>query len=179
MFFFDSDPNSQQDDLLATLDNLIGNWENEVVEFKEANNDYDREKIGKYFSAINDEANLKGIQFGWLIFGVRNKDKQILGTDYRDTKGLETLKQEIAAGTTGSISFIEIYEIYPVVEGEKKRVIMFQIPAAVTAIPTGWKNHFYGRNGESLGALSAEEYDRIRGQEKKECIQIKWFPLRQ
>ena len=168
MFFFDSDPNSQQDDLLATLDNLIGNWENEVVEFKEANNDYDREKIGKYFSAISNEANLKGIQFGWLIFGVRNKDKQILGTDYRDTKGLETLKQEIAAGTTGSISFIEIYEIYPVVEGEKKRVIMFQIPAAVTAIPTGWKNHFYGRNGESLGALSAEEYDRIRGQEKKD-----------
>ncbi len=168
MFFFDSDPNSQQNDLLATLDNLIGNWENEVVEFKEANNDYDREKIGKYFSAISNEANLKGIQFGWLIFGVRNKDKQILGTDYRDTKGLETLKQEIAAGTTGSISFIEIYEIYPVVEGEKKRVIMFQIPAAVTAIPTGWKNHFYGRNGESLGALSAEEYDRIRGQEKKD-----------
>lgn len=168
MFFFDSDPNSQQNDLLATLDNLIGNWENEVVEFKEANNDYDREKIGKYFSAISNEANLKGIQFGWLIFGVRNKDKRILGTDYRDTKGLETLKQEIAAGTTGSISFIEIYEIYPVVEGEKRRVIMFQIPAAVTAIPTGWKNHFYGRNGESLGALSAEEYDRIRGQEKKD-----------
>ena len=77
MFFFDSDPNSQQNDLLATLDNLIGNWENEVVEFKEANNDYDREKIGKYFSAISNEANLKGIQFGWLIFGVRNKDKRM------------------------------------------------------------------------------------------------------
>lgn len=34
----------------------------------------------------------------------------------------------------------------------KKRVILFQIPAATTATPTGWNDHFYGRNGESLGA---------------------------
>ena len=63
---------------------------------------------------------------------------------------------------------IEIYEVYPLVDGEKKRVILFQIPAATTATPTGWNYHFYGRNGESLGALSVEEIDRIRGQEKKD-----------
>ena len=45
---------------------------------------------------------------------------------------------------------------------------MFQIPAATTATPTGWHDHFYGRNGESIGALSVEELDRIRGQEKKD-----------
>ena len=45
-------------------------------------------------------------------------------------------------------------------------MVMFQIPAAVTAIPTGWKNHYYGRNGESLSALSVEELERIRRQEK-------------
>lgn len=83
-------------DIIYTLNKLIENWENEVVEFKEANNDFDKEKIGRYFSAISNEANLKGIQCGWLIFGVRNKDKRITGTNYRDTKGLDTLKQEIA-----------------------------------------------------------------------------------
>ena len=165
MFFF-FDEKDPQGELLQTLSGLIDNWEDEVVEFKEANNDYDKEKIGKYFSAISNEANLKGFQFGWLVFGVRNKDKAIVGSDYRDAKGLETLKQEIASGTTGGISFIEIYEVYPEVDGEKKRVVMFQIPAAVTAIPTGWKNHYYGRNGESLGALSVEELERIRRQEK-------------
>ena len=165
MFFF-FDEKDPQGELLQTLSGLIDNWEDEVVEFKEANNDYDKEKIGKYFSAISNEANLRGFQFGWLVFGVRNKDKAIVGSDYRDAKGLETLKQEIAAGTTGGISFIEIYEVYPEVDGEKKRVVMFQIPAAVTAIPTGWKNHYYGRNGESLGALSVEELERIRRQEK-------------
>lgn len=165
MFFF-FDEKDPQSELLQTLSGLISNWESEVVEFKEANNDYDKDKIGRYFSAISNEANLKGFQFGWLVFGVRNKDKAIVGSDYRDSKGLETLKQEIAAATTGGISFIEIYEVYPEVDGVKKRVVMFKIPAAVTAIPTGWKNHYYGRNGESLSALSVEELERIRRQEK-------------
>ncbi|MBK0347251.1 putative DNA binding domain-containing protein [Aerococcaceae bacterium zg-ZJ1578] len=163
--FPSSDSNNE---IVHTLNKLIENWENEVVEFKEANNDFDKDKIGRYFSAMSNEANLKGIQYGWLVFGVRNKDKKIAGTNYRDTKGLDSLKQEIAINTTGGISFIEIYELNLLVNDEEKRVIMFQIPAAATGIPTGWKDHFYGRNGESLGALSIEEQDRIRGQEKKD-----------
>ena len=164
-YFNDNDPQSE---LLQTLFGLIDHWEDEVVEFKQANRDFDQDKIGQYFSALSNEANLKGLQYGWLVFGVRNKDKTIVGSDYRDAKGLDTLKQEIADNTTGGISFIEIYEVFPEVEGEKKRVVMFQIPAAATAIPTGWKNHYYGRNGESLGALSMEEQDRIRKQEKQD-----------
>lgn len=167
MFFF-FDRKDEDADSFSILEKLLDNWENEVVEFKEANNDYDKNKIGQYFSAISNEANLKGLQCGWLVFGVRNKDKKIVGTDYRNTPGLEKLKHEISTNTTGSISFIEIYEVYPIVDGEKKRVIMFQIPAAATGIPTGWNDHYYGRNGESLGALSIEEQDRIRGQEKKD-----------
>ena len=155
-------------ELCSVLNKLILSWESEVVEFKEAGKDYDRNKIGQYFSAISNESNLKGLQHGWLVFGVRNKDRAIVGSDYRNNKGLDTLKQEIAIGTTGGISFIEIYEAYPIVDGEKKRVILFQIPAATTATPTGWYDHFYGRNGESLGALSVDEIDRIRGQEKKD-----------
>lgn len=155
-------------DIYETFERLIENWENEIVEFKEANNDYDKDKIGKYFSAISNEANLKGVQFGWLVFGVRNKDKKIVGSNYRNSSGLEKLKYEISLNTTGSISFIEIYEIFPVVDNEKKRVILFQIPAAATSIPTGWNDHYYGRYGESLGALTIDEQDRIRRQEKKD-----------
>lgn len=166
MFFFDR--KDEKVDIYETLERLIDNWENEIVEFKEANNDYDKEKIGRYFSALSNEANLKGVQFGWLVFGVRNNDRAIIGSNYRDAAGLEKLKHEISLNTTGSISFIEIYEIYPIVNEEKKRVILFQIPAAAASIPTGWNNHYYGRNGESLGALSIEELDRIRGQEKKD-----------
>ena len=159
---------SQEEELLDRLQELIQRWEGEIVEFKEADSNYKLGEIGQYFSAISNEANLANQQYGWLIFGVRNKDRKIVGTDYRDTPGLDTLKQQIAVGTTGGISFIGIYEIYPEVDGEKKRVIMFQIPAAAAGIPTGWQNHYYGRNGESLGALSVEEQDRIRGQELRD-----------
>lgn len=41
---------------------------------------------------------------------------------------------------------------------------MFQIPAAVTAIPTGWHNQEYARDGESLVPLSEEKRERIRRQ---------------
>lgn len=155
-------------DILLILQKLIENWENEVVEFKEATNDYDKEKIGRYFSALSNEANLKGLQYGWLVFGVRNTDRKITGTAYREKRGLDNLKYEISMNTTGGISFIEIYEIKVNIDDEERRVIMFQIPAAATGIPTGWNDHYYGRNGESLGALSIEEQDRIRRQEKKD-----------
>ncbi len=154
------------DDMITILNTLIERFEYELVEFKEADKNYKQDEIGRYFSAISNEANLKGQQYGWLVFGVRNKDKKIVGTDYRDAKGLDTLKQEISANTNNSISFIDIFEVYPQVDGETKRVVMFKIPAAVAAIPTAWKGHFYGRAGESLGPLSTDESDRIRSQKR-------------
>ena len=154
------DNNEVNNEMLKTLYGLIHDWEHEVVEFKQASNSYSQHDIGKYFSAISNEANLKGLQYGWLVFGVHNKTRKIVGTDYRDIKGLETLKHEIADNATGGITFIDIFEVY---EGEY-RVVMFKIPAAITAVPTAWKGHWYGREGESLGALSQEELERIRGQ---------------
>lgn len=79
----------------------------------------------------------------------------------------DILKQEISEETTGNISYIDIFEIYPETNNERKRVIMFQIPAAITATPTAWKGHYYGRNGESLGPLSVEELERIRGKRRR------------
>lgn len=75
-FYFDENTANENMELFAILDKLIANWESEVVEFKEANFDFDKNKIGQYFSAISNEANLKNIQYGWLVFGVRNKDKK-------------------------------------------------------------------------------------------------------
>ena len=147
-------------DLLDKLDGLINGWENETVEFKEANKDYDKDKIGRYFSALSNEANLKNLQCGWLIFGVKEKQREIIGTNYRDKKGLDTLKHEISLQTTGGISFVEIYEVYK----KDKRILMFQIPAATAGIPTGWKDQYYAREGDSLVPLSLEKLDRIRQQ---------------
>ncbi|MBV5349841.1 ATP-binding protein, partial [bacterium] len=162
----EQDPNKSA--LSETLARLLESHENELVEFKEAKSSFDSHKLGQYFSALSNEANLKNKQYSWLIFGVTDKDHRVVGTSYKDTASLEKLKQEIAINTTGSISFMDIFELYPQIEGQTKRVVMFKIPAAVTAIPTGWKNRYYGRNGESLSELSQEEIDRIRGQKRED-----------
>lgn len=72
-----SQPQDLNSELLPVLDKLIERFEYELVKFRGAGNDYDKDKICKYFSAISNEANLKGQQYGWLIFGVRNKDRVI------------------------------------------------------------------------------------------------------
>lgn len=139
--------------------------ENEIVEFKEAKSDYDFSKLGKYFSAISNEANLKNKNFGWLIFGVEDKKRVIVGTQYRpERKSLDKLKGEITRNTTNNISFIEIYEI----EVEQKRVILFQIPATPKGIPMAFNGHYYARNGEELTSLNIEKIERIRRQIQNE-----------
>ena len=157
----DSINQNQNEELLQVLYELIRTWEHEVVEFKQATNDFSQDEIGKYFSAISNEANLKGQQYGWLVFGVHNKTRKVVSTDYRDKKGLETLKHEIADNMTGRMTLIDIFEMF---DDENNRIIIFKIPSAVTGVPSAWKGHWYGREGESLGPLSVEELDRIRGQ---------------
>ena len=57
-------------ELLHQLDSLIAGWEGECVEFKDANDSYSTSDIGKYFSALCNEANLHSRDTGWLVFGV-------------------------------------------------------------------------------------------------------------
>ena len=41
---------------------------------------------------------------------------------------------------------------------------MFQIPAAPQGISVAWEGHYYGRDGESIGALNIQEIEQIRNQ---------------
>lgn len=46
------------EELLVILSNLLKVSENECVEFKRAKNNFDVDTLGKYFSALGNEANL-------------------------------------------------------------------------------------------------------------------------
>ena len=97
--------------------------ETEWLEFKEAKNSFDFNKLGKYFSALSNEARLKDKDAGWLVFGVQDKSRKIVGTSYRRSKAdLDKLKHEVANKTTNRITFDEIYEIF----SSRRRVIMFK-----------------------------------------------------
>lgn len=53
--------------------------ENEVVEFKKAETNFDIDELGKYFSALSNEANLRDHEFAWIVFGVLGQKT----SDYR------------------------------------------------------------------------------------------------
>lgn len=136
--------------------------EPEWIEFKEAKNDFDFEKIGQLFSALSNEANLNGESEGWLIFGVTDKPPRVIvGSNYRNTfPGLNNLKQKIAEQTNHRMTFSWIYEL----DTDQGRVVMFQIPPATRGIPTTWKGKAYGRVNDSLEALTLNEIEQIRKQ---------------
>ena len=87
-----------QGELISILNELRSlPVETEWLEFKEAKNNYHFDKLGCYFSAISNEANLKNKRYGWLIFGVKDSDRKIVGSNFRrDQAKLESLKKEIA-----------------------------------------------------------------------------------
>ena len=144
-----------------TFDNLRYHYEDEVVEFKKAENSFSFDDLGKYFSALSNEANLRDKDFAWLVFGVHDKTREILGTSYKNgMKSLQKLKYDLSQHTTDRNTFRDIYEL----EVEGKRVLMFQIPAAPRGIPMAWQGHFYARRGESLVALDMSKYEEIRRQ---------------
>ena len=135
--------------------------EDEVVEFKKAENSFDFDDLGKYFSALSNEANLRDKGFAWLVFGVHDKTREILGTTYKNgMKSLQKLKYDLSQHTTDRNTFRDIHEL----EVEGKRVLMFQIPAAPRGIPMAWQGNFYARRGESLAALDMNKYEEIRRQ---------------
>jgi ATP-dependent DNA helicase RecG len=143
------------------LATLIANWEGECVEFKDANDNFPTSDIGKYFSALSNEANLRARESAWLVFGVDNKTRKVVGTAYRtNPERLHGLKHQIAQGTDPSISFREIHEL----QTPQGRVVLFEIPAAPRGIPIAWNGHFFARHGESLVALDLAKQDEIRRQ---------------
>lgn len=147
--------------LRQKLTDLIATWENEVVEFKEASNDYDTDKIGRYFSALANEANLRAADAGWLVFGVNNKTREVVGTNYRpERERLDGLKHQIAQGADPSTTFRQIHEV----DVDGKRVVMLEIPPAPRGIPIAWQGQTYARAGESVTALGFVKQDEIRNQ---------------
>jgi ATP-dependent DNA helicase RecG len=148
-------------ELQQTFQRLLTAWESECVEFKDANDNYSTSDIGKYFSALSNEANLRGQPAAWLVFGVDNPRRRIVGTSYRREKErLHGLKHQVAQGTDPSTSFREIHEL----QTPDGRVVLFEIPAAPRGIPIAWQSHFYARAGASLTGLSIAKQDEIRAQ---------------
>lgn len=148
----------------SILYRLLNDTETEVVEFKEAKQNFNIELLGKYFSALSNEANLRNAECGWLIFGISDK-RELCGTAYRKetqmpSRGLRSLKHTIAEHLNNGMTFEEIYEFIL----DEKRVIAFQIPPAEFAKPTTWRGIPWSREDSSLTEMPTFKVRAITAQ---------------
>ena len=149
------------DENLEIFTRLWKHGENEMVEFKKAETNFDVDELGKYFSALSNEANLREREFGWIVFGVWDKKHEIVGTSFKNSEvALNKLKQDMSQHTTDGLIFREIIPL----EVEGKRVLLFKVPATPRNIVMKWKDIAYGRDGESLKPLNQAKQDEIRRQ---------------
>ncbi|MDD2810488.1 RNA-binding domain-containing protein [Rhodoferax sp.] len=145
--------------------------ETEWLEFKEAKGSFDADTLGRYVSALSNEANLHGRDAGWLVFGV--KDKIFVNTGARPVVGslfaskladLNALKLLVFNHTAPAIGLADPIEVAHPDCTPGSRVLMWRVPAAARGMPVAWKGHFWGRSGESLGALPLNKLDTLRAQ---------------
>ena len=152
------------EELKMLLHSLLSRWEDEVVEFKRGGKGFSTGEIGEYFSALANEANLRRQPHAWLVFGVDNKTRKVVGTDYdASPEALNRsggIKYQITQSTDPGVCFSGVH----VLDLPEGRVIMFEIPAAPKGIPIAWKGHYYSRSGENLMALGLDKLDAIRSQ---------------
>ncbi|WP_291528181.1 helix-turn-helix domain-containing protein [Bacteroides sp. UBA939] len=153
-------------ELITLLEDFIHlPGENEVVEFKKAQNGFDTLKLGEYFSALSNEANLSQKESAWLLFGIHDKTHAILGSSYKPTRpSLDALKREIAEGTNYGITFTEIHEIMY----QGKRVLIDQKTAYSNN--KGFEDSYYC----DLILKALTEHGTLT---KKEIIELLWNKL--
>lgn len=149
------------DNYIEIFNRLWEHSESEVVEFKKAEYNFDIDELGRYFSALSNEANLRERESAWIVFGVWDKEHRIVGTNFKNGEvALNKLKQDMSQHTTDNLIFREIVPI----EIEDKRVLLFKVPASPRNIVMCWKGIAYGRDGESLKPLNQAKRDAIRQQ---------------
>lgn len=148
------------EDVIKLLDSLRHSRENEVVEYKEAKSTFGDKELGKYLSALSNEALLRKKTDAWLFFGITNDFSEVCGTNYRagNPKALQALKRDMAGRTSQRLTFREIHEL----QYDGKRVIAFQIPAATPGIPTSYNDACWAREDESCAPLPTSKYEEIR-----------------
>lgn len=141
-----TDENSRK--LLLAL--LAESNENEWLEFK-ANNDAP-ETMGERISALSNMAALAGRSFAYMVYGIDDKSKEIIGTTAKfalSKKGNELLRPWLESLIEPRLSILPID-----IEFDGKKVTILRIPAA-RWIPTSFKGVPYCRIDSATKPLSS------------------------
>ncbi len=101
--------------------------ENEWIEFKR--NKAEHNQIGEYISALSNSASLCGKDKGYLIWGIDDKSKEIVGTSFKPSVykiGQEELENWLSNRIQPRIDFKIIDTTF-----KKFHIVVFEIPRAI------------------------------------------------
>ena len=142
-------------DNINIIENILSfSDEHEWFDYKE--NWFSKDEIGEYISAISNGAALCGKEVGYLVWGIKDKTKEVVGTTINFNKEIngEPYKHYLARKLKPSIPF-EVKEF----EYQKRRIVIVIVPAA-KSVKTKYNGIDYIRIGSSKEKLSNfPEYD--------------------
>lgn len=123
--------------------------ETETVEFKE--NNFSPEDIGERISALSNSANLYDEKCAYMVFGIRDKSHDIIGTTFLPSKekvGNDQIEFWLSRHINPRIDF-RIHEF----QHESKIIVIFEIPPALNQ-PVKFNNIAYIRVGSTTPKLN-------------------------
>lgn len=132
---------------IQQLEQWLQSKEKEHLEFKEAKQQFDLERLKKYCNAIANECG------GHLILGVDDKfPHNVVGTNAFQNP--DSLKKELLDSLKLRIEIEELAY-------DGKRVLIFEITSRPIGMPLQYKGASYMRVGESLEPMTPEQLKRI------------------
>jgi ATP-dependent DNA helicase RecG len=126
---------------------LMKSRESAHLEFKEAKNGYDSDKLTKYCCAIANEGG------GKIILGVTDKiPRKVVGS--QACRNPEKAKADL---TTRLHIRIEVDELIV----DEKRVVLITVPSRPIGVPLQYQTTYWMRRGEELASMTPDMLKRI------------------
>ncbi|MGW3344876.1 ATP-binding protein [Nonomuraea rubra] len=116
--------------------------ETEWLEDKQSNSD--PEKIGEYLSALSNAAALAGVERGYMIWGIRDSDREVVGTSFKPK--LKKVGNEDLIPWLTRLLTPEVYFEFHEVEFDGKPLVLLEVARALHQ-PTAFRYEAYIRIG--------------------------------
>ncbi len=135
------------DSQVNELYTLIKQRENAHLEFKEAKNNYDSDKLTQYCCALANEGG------GKMLLGITDKiPRSIVGS--QACRNLEKTKSDLIIRLHLRIEIEELFV-------DDKRVVIFTVPSRPIGVPIQYQGIYWMRRGEELVPMTPDMLKRI------------------
>lgn len=144
----------QAERLIALVDHVLG-LSTETDWFERKLNNIDPDKMVRIACGLSNAARLIDQPFGYILWGVRDDNGQIAGTDF-DPNAHKAHGQPLALWLAKALKPDLNFEFH-VVSHPKGRLVLMQVPAAAS-VPTKCENLAYIRIGEATVKLERDGF---------------------